>query len=304
MAGNKYQEKNEYIKSSHLETFSFQFKQFATDYVNFPVLIISTMKKTILVLLLSVIASITINAQNSIQSILDRGTLLVGLSGSQPPFSMQKANGELIGFEIELATQLAEELEVGIEFVQLPFDNLMDALLNNKVDIVMSGMTMTPLRNSKVAFVGPYIVSGKSILSKSTIFTNRGNLVEINRKKVKIATMAGTTSEEYVRTQFPAAKVITVPNYDDAVDLILKGNADLMISDYAECVFASFKYQDKDLKVMQDLLVTEPIGMAVNPDLLMINMLENFLKTMEETGDLEELETKWFRSGSWFAELE
>ena len=121
---------------------------------------------------------------------------------------------------------------------------------------------------------------------------------------MKIVTLAGTTSEDYVRENYPAAKVSIVSNYDEAVQLILKNDVDVMISDYAECVFASFKYQDKNLKVMQDLLETEPIGMAVKPDLLMINLLENFIKTMDETGELEQLESKWFRSGSWFTDLD
>ena len=244
------------------------------------------------------------NAQSPLQTIVDRGSIIIGVSGNQPPFSLSKADGSMIGFEIDLANKLAEQLGVRAQFVKLPFDNLMGALEEGKVDIIMSGMTMTTQRNTKFAFVGPYIVSGKSILSKSVIFTSKENSMELNRKKMKIATMAGTTSEDYVRENYPAAKVTTVSNYDEAIDLILKNNVDVMISDYAECVFASFKYQDKNLRVMQDLLVTEPIGMAVKPDLLMLNLLENFLKMMEETGDLEDLEAKWFRSGSWFTELD
>ena len=243
-------------------------------------------------------------AQSPLDKIVNRGTLKVGVTGNQPPFSLTKSDGSMIGFEIDLANRLATEMGVRAEFVKLSFDNLMNALATDQVDVIMSGMTMTTARNTQVAFVGPYIVSGKSILSKSVIFTNKENSMELNRKKMTIATMAGTTSEDYVRENYPSAKVTTVSNYDEAVDLILKNKADVMISDYAECVFASFKYQDKNLKVMKDLLETEPIGMAVKPDLLMLNLLENFLKNMDETGDLEDLEAKWFRSGSWFAELD
>ena len=99
--------------------------------------------------------------------IVKSGKIRVGMSGDQAPLNVKSKSGEIIGLEADLANLLASSMQVDLEIVQKPFAQLLPALEKGEVDLVMSGLTITPERNLRVAFVGPYFVSGKSILTKS-----------------------------------------------------------------------------------------------------------------------------------------
>ena len=99
--------------------------------------------------------------------IVDSGEIRVGTSGEQPPLTMTARNGELIGLDVALSRVLAQSMGVEARFVRLPFRKLLDSLEAGEVDLVMSGMTITPARSRRATFVGPYYTSGKSILTRS-----------------------------------------------------------------------------------------------------------------------------------------
>ena len=77
----------------------------------------------------------------------------------------------MIGLEVDLAKGLAYALGLEVEIVQKPFGQLLPALKKNQVDMVISGMTITPERNARVAFAGPYFISGKSVLARPSIIS-------------------------------------------------------------------------------------------------------------------------------------
>jgi len=99
--------------------------------------------------------------------ILESGELRVGLSGDQAPFNMKNKQGELIGMEVDLVNALAEAMGLRAILVAMPFAELLPALEKGKLDMVISNMTITPERNARVPFAGPYFISGKSVLTKS-----------------------------------------------------------------------------------------------------------------------------------------
>ncbi|MGD8228491.1 MAG: transporter substrate-binding domain-containing protein, partial [Desulfobacteraceae bacterium] len=102
-----------------------------------------------------------------INRIQQKGELVVGTAGSMPPFNMTTKEGKIIGFEPDLAEYLAGSMGVKLRLETMPFADLIPALETGKVDMVMSSMTMLTERNMKVAFVGPYFISGKSLLTKT-----------------------------------------------------------------------------------------------------------------------------------------
>jgi polar amino acid transport system substrate-binding protein len=98
--------------------------------------------------------------------ILNKGELVVGTAGTMPPLNMTTKEGEIIGLEPDIARYMAKAMDVKIRFETMPFSELLPALEAGKVDMVLSSMTMTPKRNLKAAFIGPYFVSGRSFLTK------------------------------------------------------------------------------------------------------------------------------------------
>ncbi len=238
--------------------------------------------------------------QAIINSIRDKQVLTVGLTGRQPPFSLEAKDGSLIGFEVDLATKLAEAMGVRLKIVPMPFPDLLPSLADSKVNMVMSGLTMSTARNMNFAFVGPYISTGKSLLTKSERYASIDSYEELNMRKVKIVALKGSTSERFVMQNIPDALLEVVDGYEEAIERIRNDDADVMIADYAQCVYATLKYSGDNFLVLGYTFTNERIGMALPPgDVLPINLVHNFLGELRESGELGALEEKWFRSGSW-----
>jgi len=248
--------------------------------------------------------SFHLTAQSVLQRIIKDQVFRVGLTAEQPPFAMEAIDGSLIGFEVDLARLMAEAMQVKLELVQMPFKDLLTALEKGEIDVVMSGMAMTVPRNMQYAFVGPYFVTGKSVLSKSA-FYSKNNINELNVKNVKIASLKGSTSESYAKSQFPKAKHVPITKYEEAVQMLRNDEISALVADYTKCSYISFKNSSDHFYVTDDPLTTERIGLAVSPnDPLFINLLSNFLDEIEDSGQMDELENEWIRSLDWMARVE
>ena len=245
-------------------------------------------------------------AENSpvLSRIVTSGELRVGMSGTQPPFSVKSKSGELIGYDVDLANMLAAAMDVELKIVEKPFAQLLPALEAGEVDAVMSGMTMTPARNLRVAFVGPFMVSGKSILTKSSTLASIQAAEEIDQSQIKLVALEGSTSERFVKKALPKTQFIPAKDYDQAVAAVLDGSADAMVADFPICALSMMRYPDAGFATLSEPLTIEPIGMALPAgDSLLLNMVENYFGALEGLGVLDKLEQKWFEDGSWLIQV-
>src|SRR6516165_11861970 len=144
----------------------------------------------LLISFLLILSAFPAVSQKVLATIVKNGEIRVGTTGDQPPYSMKSKTGELMGFEIDLAKALATNMGVKLKLVEIPFPELMDALKSNKIDAIMSGMTITPERNLIALFAGPYTVSGKAILTKSNKVATF-NLDTSSANKYKIVCLKG-----------------------------------------------------------------------------------------------------------------
>ncbi len=269
------------------------------------------MKRTFVIFAIALLA--LVSAPSDVQAadnapilsrIVESGTFRVGMSGTQPPFTVMSKAGNLIGYEVDLANVLADAMGVKAEFVQMPFGDLLDALEAGKIDAIMSGMTMTPRRNLRAAFVGPYIVSGKSILTTSSALAALQDAEEIDRSTIKITALKGSTSEKFVKTVLEKTTFIGVDDYDAGVQMVLDGKADALVADYPICALSLMRFPDAGLATLSEPMTIEPIGIALAPgDSLYVNMVTNYLGALEGLGLLELLEEKWFDDGGWLIQL-
>ena len=209
------------------------------------------MRKTVLaVALLSVLSlffAFNASAGPAMDRILEKGELVVGTSGAQPPMTAISKKGEYLGLDIDIARAMADGLGVKLKFRILPFAELFPALAAGQVDMILSGMTMTPERNRKVVFVGPYYVSGKGILTTSDRYAALQQAKGLNAPEVSIAALKGSTSQKFTETLMPKAKLIPAGSYDQAIDLLLKGKVDVVVADYPFCALSAYRHQDKGL---------------------------------------------------------
>ena len=248
------------------------------------------------------------SSNSSASPVLDRiqkrGVLTVGTMGNMPPLNMTTKDDEIIGLEPDIARMMAKAMGVEVKFVTKPFSDLLPALQTGEVDMVLSGMTITPKRNLKVAFVGPYFISGKAFLTKVKTIAQAKEAVDVNSPDTKMVALRGSTSQAFAEAYIDKATLFTTGTYDEAVDMVLQDKVHAMIADYPICVVSVFRYPDAGLLSVVTPLTYEPLGIAVPAnDPLLINWTENTLANLEGSGILDELKLKWFARGSWLKKL-
>jgi polar amino acid transport system substrate-binding protein len=264
-----------------------------------------TIVKTAMVVALIFGTSVGAFAADSVLGrIVENDELRVGTSGTQPPFSLVSKTGDLIGYDIDLANLIADAMGVELTLVRKPFNELLGALEAGEVDIVMSGMTMTPARNLRVAFVGPYMVSGKSILTTSAALARIDEAEDVDQSKVRMAALKGSTSEEFVRAVWPRIQLTTTDDYDAAIQLLRDDKVGAVVADFPICALTMLRFPEEGFATLEQPLTIEPMGVALPPgDPLFINMMENYLGALEGIGVLELLEEKWFDDGAWLIQM-
>lgn len=149
-----------------------------------------------------------VNAEDTIDEILERGTLLVGLEAGYMPFEMRDKQGEIVGFDVDMMKAAAEAMGVEVEFVETKWEDIIPALLDKKFDIIASGMTITQQRNLKVNFSDPYMTVGQTILLKANLAGQIKSYKDLDRSKYRIASKRGSTGEKAIRRLMPRARYV------------------------------------------------------------------------------------------------
>ena len=134
-----------------------------------------------------------LTSQSTIEQVLQRGVLRVGMS-TFVPWAMKDKQGNLVGFEIDVAKRLAQDMGVKVEFVPTKWSGILPALLTGKFDIIIGGMGITPERNLKVNFSIPYDYTGMSIVASMKLAKGFKSLSDFNKPGVTIAARIGTTA--------------------------------------------------------------------------------------------------------------
>lgn len=136
---------------------------------------------------------------STLDAVLERGVLRVGFDAGYQPFEMTNKQGQYIGFDVDLAKMVAKEMGVKVEFVNTAWDGIIPALLTDKFDVIMGGMTVTPQRNLRVNFADPYIVVGQTIVLRKDKAGEIKSFSDLNDPKYKIAVKLGTDHVRQVR---------------------------------------------------------------------------------------------------------
>jgi len=236
--------------------------------------------------------------------ILAKKELVVGTAADMPPLNMTLKDGKIVGMEVDIANLMAASIEVKLTLKPMPFNALLPALEAGQVDLILSGMTMTPLRNTQVAFAGPYFGSGKSVLIKQQNVASLQNTEMMNNPDMTVAALKGSTSQRFVERFAPKAKLVVTDNYDQAIAMVLDDKVRAMVADFPICHVAVYRYQDKGLTTLKSPLNYEPLGIALSPtDPLFLNWVQNFVTVLLNSGDLSLLQRKWFEDASWIPQL-
>jgi polar amino acid transport system substrate-binding protein len=266
------------------------------------------MKKSMVMLFLLMFLSFCLAsplmAGPAIDGILKKGELTVGTSGTYPPLTAKTKDGKLMGLDIDISGVIAESMGVRLNMVSLPFDELLPALESGKIDLIISNMTITPKRNLKVAFVGPYLLSGQAILTSKEVAVAVNTPEDVNKPDFTLAVPRGTTSEMMAKHLLPKAGLTVTKNTDEAVQLLMKEKVKAVMVDYPLCKTLAFRYKNRGLFATPPFTF-EPIGIALRgDDPLFLNLLQNVLSMINNNGAMTMMKRTWFEDASWMKDLQ
>lgn len=220
--------------------------------------------------------------------------LVVGLQSGYPPYEFIDEQGQLAGFDVELAHMLALSMNKPLIMKQLSFDALILALKSHKIDVILSGMSITKQRLNEI-FMVPY--NGEKLTYLQLIFwKEKKDSIDLLYGKT-IAVQAGTFQEQ-ILANYPEIKIKSLEDIQDLVMDIKYGKSqaalvDPSVGSYLKSLYEDIEIVDLPLLPHQSVLGE---GIGINKDNpLLKDQIASLVQSYEKSGDLEKLRKKWFK---------
>jgi len=235
--------------------------------------------------------------ESSIDQIARRGTIRVGMDVFVP-WAMKDKKGQLIGFEIDVAKQLAKDMGVKVEFVPTKWSGIIPALLAGKFDVIIGGMSITPQRNMKINFTNPYYYSSQGLLANKAK-TKGFSITDFNKADVTLAARLGSTAALAAKKSFPLAKLRLFDDEPSAVQEVRNGRVHAMVA--SQPLPAHMAADNPELLFSyNEQLMKEPIAFGVKKgDFDTINFFNNWIEMVRAKGWIDERYQYWFLSRAW-----
>ena len=244
-------------------------------------------------------ANVDLAMAPDIKKIVDRGKLLVGIySQDMPPFFMKNGQGELYGYDINIAKDIAKYLNVGVEFDRSAstYQELFENAAQGKVDIVISKFSVTYERAKYVRFTEPYLEMRRALLvNRKDALANGAEEYPIDYLKngsVKIGVRSKTSYSAFAGELFPNAELVELPEWEDVVDLLVKGEITAAMYDELEIMKLVKKNPDISLYASVYILKDQKdlISMAVPYESTqLLSWLEWFMEYRDIKSDVNKL---------------
>jgi polar amino acid transport system substrate-binding protein len=239
-----------------------------------------------------------------LEDVQKRGTLRVGMA-TFVPWAMRDKEGNLIGFEIDVANKVAADMDVKIDFVPTAWSGIIPALIAKKFDLIIGGMSITPQRNLTVNFTIPYAHSGQQMAANTALAGDLKTRDDFNATNVTIACRRGATPCKAAQDMFPKAQVRRFDDDAQAFQEVVNGNAHAMISSAPKPRFWSEAYPDKVFVAFEGENLTrgdEAFAMRKG-DVDALNFFSNWILVNTSTGWLQERHDYWFKNQSGWKDM-
>jgi len=233
------------------------------------------------------------------------GTLLksqlrIGMSADYPPLTYKDGALGLVGVEVDLANQLGKALGKEIVFVEIPFPELINALIEERVDIIMSGMSVTTERLKLVNFTDPYAPVGQMALIRAKDVALYPNVQVFSSTTQKVGFVQDTTGELAARGLFLQAKIVPQPTIEEGVIALRKGEIDVFIHDAPTIWRITGNPNEQELKGLYWRLTNENLAWAVRKDDEPLRFAINQeLAGLKDSGRLKQILSRWVTLRIW-----
>ncbi|MEZ8060152.1 transporter substrate-binding domain-containing protein [Vibrio splendidus] len=257
--------------------------------------------KTAITALLALAVSLPALASETpnLDKINERGSLRVGMS-TFVPWAMRNKQGDLVGFEIDVAKRLAEDSGWKVEFVPTAWDGIIPSLLSKKFDVIIGGMSITEARAKSVLFTEPYSHSGVQLAANKELAEGFAQISDFDSRRVKIAARRGAFTVQVARETFPKAKVLQFDDDAQAFQEVLNGNAHAVIASSPKPEHETIKNADTLFIPFEERLSKGNEAFAVRlGETDKAEFFNEWIKARTEDGWLKERYEYWFSTLDW-----
>jgi polar amino acid transport system substrate-binding protein len=240
----------------------------------------------------------------SLQEIRDSGTLKVGVA-KVIPWVMTDADGALIGSEIDIATLLASDLGVEEKVSVLMWTQLIPILQSGDIDVIISGMAITPSRALMVDFTNPYGDSPVSLLARrDSPAAKASDVPAMNQENTKIGATRGTLSADIAHQQFYSAQVMEFPSLAALFSELEAGHIDAIVSSQPFPHLMSLQHPEKYAEPIEEPLYIQVEAMAVQQgNQSLLNFLNAWIAAKKAEGYMESNHEYWFMGTDWLSRI-
>lgn len=257
------------------------------------------MKRFLLTLLIIVLSLTTTSCgiqkkpATLMEKILKNDKITVGVKYDAKPFGFVDKNGNLQGFDVELAKKIAKNIlgdENKVEFVQVTPSNRILTLTSGEVDMVIATMSITPQRKQVVNFSIPYHIAGQALMTP--INSDIDGLTDLRDKKVIV--VLGTTAEKTIKQVVPSSIVKGYKSNREAFLALKNKQGDALIND--DSILTGILVDNPDMKILSKRYTKEPYAIAFRQDkesVSLKNNINHILEHLQKSGELNKLKNKW-----------
>ncbi|MDP0489006.1 MAG: amino acid ABC transporter substrate-binding protein [Fusobacterium sp. JB021] len=252
------------------------------------------MKKIIaLIILVLGLYTVSFSKENSLARVKKEGKFIIGLDDTFAPMGFRDENGEIVGFDIDLAKETAKRMGVKVEFKPCEWDGILFELNGGKIDMVWNGMSITPAREKQASFSKPYYQGGQVIFTKKD---NKISKVDQLAGKV-VGLQLGSTGDYALQNSSVFTKVKKVKKYGTLVESLMDleaGRLDAVIA--ASSAGGYYNSKNKTLAMSSEsLLEGDGSGVAFRKkDVSLREEIDRIIDEMKRDGTYKKISVKWF----------
>jgi cyclohexadienyl dehydratase len=234
-------------------------------------------------------------APSRLDDVVKSGKLRVCTPGDYKPFSLLRADGGYEGLDVDLVQAAAKALGAEAEIVKSAWPSLMKDFVE-KCDVAVGGISVTLDRQKSAFFTAPYMVNGKAPITKCENVAKFQTVADIDKPGVTVIENPGGSNERFARANFKQAKIVIFNDNTTIFDEILKGNADVMISESVETIVQQ-KLRPGLCAVNPDkpLQYGEMAWLLPRGDAAFKGWIDQWFHLAKASGDYDRIVGKWLR---------
>ncbi|MFO7820013.1 MAG: basic amino acid ABC transporter substrate-binding protein [Halanaerobacter sp.] len=229
--------------------------------------------------------------ETTLDEVQEEGKLTIGMSADYKPFEYTDDDGEIVGFDVDVANEIADQLGVEVEFVDTAFSGLIPGLKSEKYDLIMSAMTITEKRAESVDFTEQYFNAGQVV----AVMEDNEEIEDVeDLTEKKVGVQLGTTGDLEVSEMENIEEVKRYEKIPQAYIDLKNGRIDAVVNDLP--VTAAYIMKHPEVKIVGDPFTTEHYGIAARPgDEELLNEVNAALQEIKENGTYDEIYNEWFK---------